>query len=410
MKYCILGYGARGRLYAELFKNHDNVNLVSVCEKQQDRLDLSKSQNNLPDSALFLNENDFFANGKLADICLITTQDKDHKNHALKALNTGYDLLLEKPIATTEEDCMEILHTAQKLKKHVFVCHVLRYAPFFSTIKRELLSGKYGAISTINLTENVGYWHYAHSYVRGNWRNSEASSPMIIAKSCHDLDVLSWLADTKATSVSSYGSLNYFKEKNAPPNSGMRCLDCDAQTTCPYDAEQFYIKESFLEGDGGWAIHLNTHPTVDNLKTALNEGPYGRCVYKCDNNVVDHQIVNILFDGGITAHLTMTAFSKECYREIHVHCEKGEIIGNMLQNTLTCNIFGSEQKSIDLSITDNLLAGHGGGDALMIKDIVNFYNGNNASVYTSIEKSTQSHLIGFAAEKSRLNNGQVIKL
>jgi predicted dehydrogenase len=181
-------------------KNIADVQLVAVCEKQADCLAVAGKLPALPESSRFLSDAAFFAKGKLADICIVSTQDRDHRGHAIQAMQTGYDILLKKPIAATEADCREILQTAQKLRKRVFVCHVLRYSPFFSHIKRELDTGLYGDVSTINLTENVAYWHYANSYIRGNWRNSDIASPMIIAKCCHDLDILAWYVGQPADS------------------------------------------------------------------------------------------------------------------------------------------------------------------------------------------------------------------
>lgn len=411
MKFAVIGFGARGILYAESFLKHVNTEITAICDTSPERLKLAKKMYNLPDGNLFLSSEDFFSAGKLADLCVVSTQDRFHLTHSIAALNKDYDLLLEKPIATTEADCDTILKAAQKLKRKIFVCHVLRYAPFFRIIKTELDSGNYGKPATINLTENVAYWHQAHSYVRGNHSDTKKSSPMIIAKSCHDLDIIAWLVGTQCKAVSSMGSLGYYKRENAPEGSGERCLDCSVKTDCPYDAERFYIKERAEKGNFRWPVDvLATEPTIEKLYAALKNGPWGRCVYKCENDAVDRQIVNMEFINGITAHLTMTAFSKNCYRSIHVHCEKGEIYGNMNENTLYCNIFGLSSKNIDVAVLEDKLVGHGGGDDRFISDIVNNFNGKPSFGLTSIELSMMSHKIGFCAERSRLKGGEKINL
>lgn len=372
-------------------ERQESATVAAVCDINPERLELAKKELNLDDSQLFSNEADFFAAGKFGELCVVSSPDNCHKRHAQAAMSLGYDLHLEKPIACTKEDCIEIYDKAKELDRNVFVCHVLRYAPFFSDIKTELMTGKYGKISTINLTENVAYWHQAHSYVRGNWRNTKTSSPMIIAKCCHDIDILCWLVDASCTGVSSMGALNYFTKANAPQNSGERCVDCPAAGDCIYNAEKFYL-ELLRNGEKGWPINvLAAQPTEESIFEAVKNGPYGRCVYKCDNDAVDHQVVNLEFEGGITAHLTMTAFSQSGYREIHIHGEKGEIYGSLLDNRLHCNIYGKENKIINVNTKMNNDFGHGGGDYFLVKDIIDFYHSGGA-VLTSIDKAMASHI------------------
>lgn len=408
MEYVILGFGGRGNIYAQLFADA-GVKPAAVCDARRDRLDKAGRLYNLPEDKLFLSDADFFRKGKLANLCIVATQDSQHVGHALAALNTGYDLLLEKPIATVWDDCRAVYDCAKRLNRKVFICHVLRYSPFFRTIKNELDTGAYGKIAVINMTENVAYWHQAHSFVRGNWHTVKTAAPMIIAKCCHDLDIISWLTGARCKTVSSMGSLGFFTSANAPAGSSDRCLNCGARANCAYDAERFYITERFDKGMKWWPVDvLCEELTRENLIKALAEGPYGRCVFRCDNDVVDRQVVNMDFEGGAAAHLTMTAFSKECYREIRVHCENGEIFGNMIDNVLTCNIFGKDSKKIDVTAFEESNAGHGGGDALMIKDIAAAYGGKTAAELTSIESSVQSHAIGFAAEESRKSGGMLL--
>lgn len=406
MNVSIIGYGSRGTLYGGLFADNNGIEIAAVCDIRKEQLNLAQEALGLKDDKLFDSEQAFFAAGKQSDLLVVSTPDMLHARHALKALELGYDLLLEKPIAATLEDCEMIYRAAIKFNRKVFVCHVLRYAKFFATIAQELKSGVYGKLATINLTENVAYWHQAHSYVRGNWRNEATSSPMIIAKCCHDLDLLCWFAGSECKGVSSMGSLSFYTAANAPKGSADRCLNCAVKNECAYDAERYYLNVLDTKGFT-WPVNVLTpRDDRDKIMEALATGPYGRCVFKCDNDVVDHQVVNLEFEGGVTAHLTMTAFSETSSRHIHVHCEQGEIFGNMEDNRLTCNIFGKSSRMIDLSVKDNGF-GHGGGDFNLVKDIVAAYRGEPTSALTEIKHSIQSHFIGFAAEKSRHNGGKL---
>lgn len=402
MKAAIIGYGGRGRLYSGILKQKE-VEIVAICDCDKEKLALAKKELGVLDDVLFSSEEDFFSRGKIADVLFVCTQDELHFGHAIKGLQCGYDLMLEKPIACSMEQCKAIATMATALERNIFVCHVLRYAPFFTAIKKELDSGKFGKVMSLSMTENVSYWHQAHSYVRGNWNNDNYATPMIIAKCCHDLDLISWYMNDTCEKVSSFGDLSIFKKERAPKNSAEYCLDCSLKDTCPYSAEKIYIKDRAEKGILTWPCDIVINePTVEKLYTALKTSKYGRCVYKCDNNVVDHQVVNMQFKNGGTAQLTMTAFSQECFREIRLHCENGDIAGNMIDNILTCNIFGGDSYTVDTTIDTDTAYGHGGGDLGMIETLLAFYNGE-ATLNTTINESMQSHYIGFAAEKSRKN-------
>ena len=408
MKYVIIGYGSRGDFYDGLFRKIENTRLAAVCDGRQSRLDLCKKHHENEDVKYYSNDEEFFKAGKLGDLCVVSTLDEMHVRHALAALNCGYDLLLEKPIACNEEDCAKIYETATALKRKVTVCHVLRYAPFFSLIKSELETGNYGKIQTITLTENVGWWHQAHSYVRGNWHNTKKTSPMIIAKCCHDLDLLNWFMNDECVSVSSMGSLDYFTRKNAPENSGDNCYDCPAAKDCLYNCEFIYWDLQLKKGNTGWPVDVilfNREPTHENLTAALKASPYCKCVFKNDNDAVDHQVVNVLYENGATAQLTMTAFSEKGGRDIYLHCEKGEIYGQMSENTIHCTLFRKSSKVIDVNKEADNNFGHGGGDIRMIQNIVDGYENKIVAEVTPLAQSMSSHMLGFAAERSRLNGG-----
>lgn len=409
MKYAVIGFGCRGTTYTGYLKEDKRALLTAVCDKKQIRLDLAQREYGVAPENCYLSDKEFFSKGKLADLLIVSTQDKDHYGHAIEGLKLGYDLLLEKPISDTLERCFEIYSLAKKLNRRVYVCHVLRYAPFFQYIKEQLDTGKYGKLSTINLTENVAFWHQAHSYVRGNWGVVEESTPMLLAKCCHDLDIISWFfGNQKVNGVTSFGSLNYFKRENAPENSADYCFECAARDDCPYDCVKFYSNNSWWLYGNNWCKKDATKEEVS--KALENKNcPYARCVYKCNNTAVDHQVVNINYENGATAHLTMTAFAQDCYREIHVHCEKGEIFGNMRDNKLTCNIFGKSSEVVDVDKLGDKNYGHGGGDARLARDILDVYDGKEGKELTQIKNSLISHSIGYAAEKSRLNGGKVQK-
>lgn len=410
MKIAIIGYGGRGRLYSDILKNNKDAEICAICDCDEEKLSLAKKELGVCDSVLFASEEKFFLQEKLADILFVCTQDELHFGHAIKGLEKGYDLLLEKPIACSMEECKAIEAKAKALNRNIFVCHVLRYTPFYMEIKKQLDSGKFGKVISLSTTENVAYWHQAHSYVRGNWSNDNHATPMIIAKCCHDLDLISWFMDEACESVSSFGSLSVFKKENAPKESAEYCLQCPLKATCQYSAEKVYITDRAKKGKLGWPCDIIVNePTVEKLYDVLQTSKYGKCVYKCDNNVVDHQVVNMQFKNGSTAQLTMTAFSEECFREIRLHCENGDIAGNMLDNVLTCNIFGKESYKVDVNIESDTDYGHGGGDFGMMQTLIDFYKGES-KLTTTIAESMQSHYIGFAAEQSRKEGGKPVTL
>lgn len=402
--FAVIGMGARGRKYTRLLLERGAV-LTAVCDCDPVIRDFSLRTYGLKEDALYSDYQSFFAAGKLADMLIISTTDAEHVKSALPALDTGYDLLLEKPIATSLDDCEAIYDRAKKRGRRVFICHVLRYSPFFYAIKDELDSGKYGDIVNIEHTENVGWWHQAHSFVRGNWRNEKESTFMLLAKCCHDLDIIAYLSGKKCNAVSSMGGLSYFKKSRAPEGSADFCFECKVKN-CPYNALEWYpanpcwVKLPELPQDGresfirGW------------LSDKSN--PYARCVFNCDNDVVDHQVVNMQFDDGATATLTMTAFTDKFYRRTHIFCTGGEIYGDMLEKKLTCTVFGGETRTIGLS--ESYSDAHGGGDEGLINDVVRIMNGGKGEGRTNIEASLISHRIAFAAEKSRRNGGAAVKL
>ncbi len=413
VKVAILGLGSRGATtYGDYLITLNDVKISAICDIDKDKLNFYQNKYHVEKKDCFLNSEDFFKAGKLADILIIATMDQDHYSQAMKALDLKYHLLLEKPIALNLKQCLDIENKALKNNLYVVVCHVLRYSLFYKKIKEIVNSKILGDIININTTENVGYWHQAHSFVRGNWNNSNKTSPMILQKCCHDFDILNWIIDKKPLNVSSFGSLSLFKKENAPKDSSNYCYDCKIQNNCPYNAVKYYVDSIKNDKDLGWPYDVVVlNPTKDKVLAAIKNGPYGRCVYKCDNNVVDHQIVNIQYEDNITATHTMCAFSKDCYRDIKIFATRGDLIANTLNNTIIYHTFvDNKEFVIDVSKLTNDLSGHMGGDKLMINELLKLINKETSQLDSSIEKSVLSHVIAFAAEKSRINKGVVINL
>lgn len=406
MTIAVIGYGDRGFGYAHYFREN-GATVNAVCDTNEKKLKQAAEKFGLSGDRIFMDEDDFFAAGRLADLLIISTLDQLHYRQVLKAIEVGYDILLEKPIASTLEECKSIANAAKKHNSKVYLCYVLRYTPFFMKVKELIDSGVIGKVATINLTEGVGYWHQAHSYVRGNWRNSNESSPMIIAKCSHDMDMLYWLIDAEPAAVSSMGSLIFFNSNNAPEGAAKYCCDCKLSDTCPYNNFKFYSENP------NWLLKLgycdgSSDKEVIRKCLADKNNPYSRCVFHCDNNVVDHQITNIEFKNGVTAHLTMTAFAAEESRRIRVHGTYGEIYGSFIENKVYCDVYGKEKKVFDI---EQIKGGnHGGGDVMMIRGIIDAYKEGRVIDKNGIEGAMCSHYLGFAAEESRLKGGEKIIL
>lgn len=418
VRIAIAGVGSRGKnAYGlELLNMKDRAKVVAVADIDPERLALAGDAHGVPDEMRFPSAEAMLAMPRLADAMLVCTQDRQHVPHAVAALKKGYDVMMEKPISPKLEDLQEITKVARENGRRVVVCHVLRYTPFFQTIKKTIDSGVLGEIVSIQALENVRYWHQAHSFVRGNWRREEDTSPMILAKCCHDLDYLVWLCGRKCERVSSYGSLMYFKESNAPEGAALRCTQgCKAKDGCPYDAEKIYLTNKdtgILCGNVEWPIDvLAENPTEEKIRHAIETGPYGRCVFHCDNDVVDHQIVNMQMEGGASLSLTMSAFTSIGGRTIKVMGTLGDLWGDMHENRIRIGIFGKEPQIIDLGREEKDFAGHGGGDRLLMEQFVDLLQGKEPDgTVTTLETSVESHLVALAAEKSRLENGESIEI
>lgn len=414
LKFGIVGFGSRGRMFADLIMQDTNAQLVAVADVAKSALVVAKEKYGIPADRCFGSADGFFEQGKICDAVFICTQDAEHYGMVIKALNLGYDVCLEKPAAVTEEQCVSIRDTANRLGRKIMLTHVLRYSPFYQYLRKLIVDKTIGEAVTINQTENIAYWHFALSYVRGPWRNMEESSPTIIAKCCHDLDIIRWLMGKHCVSVSSYGGLYYYNPTHAPEGSAEYCVDCrkDVKEKCVYNAYKIYPERMKHSVVGGTAAlkDRDIYAVLDNKESSIS-----KCVFRSDNDAVDHQVVNMSFENGATAHLTMTAFSDRCYRFIKVHGTEGEVYGDLEDGILYVTLYGREPQKIDVSKEKvfnadgiDLSGGHGGGDYYLYRDFVNYITVNDKSeTRTTIDDSIESHIMGFKAEESRLQNGKV---
>ncbi len=414
--FAVCGLGVRGmEAYASFQARHpEKMKITAGADPDARRRAALQAQYGVPAERCFETDKELLAQPKLADVMIIATQDRQHVSAALAALEKGYHLVLEKPISPSLEECLALRKKAHEAKRVVVVCHVLRYTEFYGTLFRLLREGAVGRVESLDAIENIAYWHFAHSYVRGNWRRAAEASPMVLAKSCHDMDIIRWLMDAPCESVSSYGSLDWFRPENAPQGSADRCLDCARQKDCPYDAEKIYImneKSGIRSGCREWPCSvLANDPTEEKLYGALRTGPYGRCVYRCDNDVADHQVVAMRFAGGATATFTVCAFTAKCYRSIKIMGAMGEIEGDMDANVLYVRRFGQPEEPIDLGTIPDRFAGHGGGDARMMDYVCELIAAGGAEGLTSVDASVESHVMALAAEYSRTHGGAPVTL
>lgn len=408
----VLGYGMRGSTYAKYaIDNPEQLEIVAVAEPVDNKRVNAQKLHNIPDEKAFHDWKEVAALPKLADFAIISMQDNMHYEPALACIEKGYNLLLEKPMAPTARECKEIAEAAEKKGVKVIVCHVLRFTSFFRAIKDIIDSGDIGEVMSIVHMENVGNIHQSHSFVRGNWRNTEESAPMILAKSCHDTDILQWLIGKKCEKVHSFGKLTYFNSNNRPEGAPDYCIEgCPMADECIYNAVKLYYDDK----ENMWFRTVATDkvdPTDEDVLEAIKHGPYGRCVFACDNDVVDHQILNMEFEGGATVSFSMNAFN-EGGRFIRIFGTMGEVEASIDNGVIKVFDFKTRKWSeIDVSNTGNSITeGHGGGDTGIMIDLVKYFGDEEPSKsICSINTSFMNHLIAFAAEESRLG-GKVVNL
>ena len=420
----IAGLGSRGLdTYARcLEKYEDRAELVAIADIKPDRVAVAAERYHIPAEMCFDSVESLLKQPKLADVLFICTPDDVHYRPAMDALNLGYHLLLEKPAARTVKECRDIAELAERKGLYVVVCHVLRYTVFYQTIRDLLKAGRIGDVMTVEAIERVAYWHQAHSFVRGNWHVSAQTTPMILAKCCHDMDMLLWLTGKECERVSSFGHLTHFTAENAPEGAAERCTDgCPHADTCPYNAEKYYLGMYEKNGDS-WPVNVVApEPTREKVLAALRAGEnsygcdYGRCVYRMNNDVVDHQVVLLQLADEVTVSFTMTAFTATGGRCIRLMGTKGEIYADMEYNTIRVQEYGQvgakPAEEIDVRKLTSDFSGHGGGDVRMVSDVLDLLEGRGMSeALTTISRSVESHYACLAAEESRLCGGRMIIL
>jgi predicted dehydrogenase len=394
-----LGAGDRGNIYGNYALAYpDQLDIVGVAEPMNIRNERYAAAHNIKDKYRFDTWEDVFERPKFADAIIITTPDVLHYGPCMKALEMGYDVLLEKPIAPTEKECKDILQLAQKTNRIVAVCHVLRYAPYFQKLHSLIQDGAIGKLVSLQHFEPIQHVHMSHSYVRGNWHDSKATTPIILAKSCHDLDIMRWLVDSPCEQINAFGDLTWFKMENAPEGSTERCIDgCAVEKQCPYSAKRIYYDKQT------WLHHFDLPENPDLHPEAIMEylrtSNYGRCVYRMENDQPDHYTMNLKFKNGVTASFNMEAFTSYHGRRTRVMGSMGDIVGDMESFTYTDFLTGKQQRWSHSSDS------HGGGDWRLVSDFLAAVDSRDPNMLTStIDASVESHLMGFEAEKSRLNS------
>ncbi|MBE6916682.1 MAG: Gfo/Idh/MocA family oxidoreductase [Ruminococcaceae bacterium] len=408
----IIGAGSRGRSISRHMKDlPEQYEVVAVAEPIDNRRNALKEKFNIPDERCFTDWKPLLALGKIADVAVIATMDKDHFEPAMAAISQHYDILLEKPVSPDPIECEKIACAAEKEGVKILICHVLRYTPFYGTVKKLITDGVIGDVISVNHEENVGNEHQSHSFVRGNWGNEGRASFMLLQKSCHDIDILQWLVGKKCKKVQSFGSLRYFRRENAPEGAPERCIDgCPHGESCPYNTEKLYIQRGH-----GWfrdAAAKKVAPTDEEVMEALRTTQYGKCVFKCDNDVVDHQTVNMLFEDDVTVNFTMCAFNKGG-RYTHIMGTKGELWAALNDEEKPIRVYNfetREETEYPYTGKEGLVDGHAGGDMGMVVALYELLNGTyKGNALSDIRTSVNNHHIVFAAEQAR-KTGAIIDM
>ena len=407
MKFVLIGAGQRGMVYAR-YAHQKGHEIAAVAESDPVRRGIAAAEFSIPAERQFTDGAALLSRERMGEAAIIATMDRDHYNEAIPAMEKGYHLLLEKPISPFPEETLAIEKAAERTGRHITVCHVLRYSPFFREIRKVIDDGKIGRVITIQHNENIGNWHIAHSFVRGNWRRSDLSSPLIMQKSCHDMDLLVWLTGSKCSSVASFGDLAYFRKENAPEGAAERCCDCPLKESCRFSAYRNYLPLA-----GNWpAAVLTDDQSEEGLREAIRTGPYGRCVYHCDNNVCDHQVTILKFENGVTATFNLSGFTNLMTRTMKIMGEDGEIRASEAENVIEVTRFAGnsmEKNESEIIRPEQSTSGHNGGDSGIVDDFLSMMEGRDSVSATEIHESVESHLMACAAEEARIT-GRVVRL
>ena len=417
----IVGAGHRAMKYGQLSKIYPNrFQVVGVADPNPIRREKAAAEFGFGPEMMFRNAEELAARGKIADAVINGTRDIDHVPTSIPLLEAGYDILLEKPFAVTEAEIHRLSDAVGRTGRLVMVCHVLRYAPFYREIKKRILNGEIGEVVSLQTAEHVSYHHVANCFIRGKWRRSDVcKSSMLMAKCCHDLDLLTWfMSGVSPVRVASFGGRHFFRREKAPANAGEYCLlDCPLEKTCLYSNRQINLNHPKRWGAYVWTgLEHIKEPTMEEYEAELKrkDNPYARCVWKMDNNVVDRQAVMVEFaNGAVATHNMIGGTSRPC-RKIHIVGTSGEIEGVMDDNRFVIRKIdprpGCEYSQEEITLNDSgdttgAFGGHGGGDLLLAEDFVSMLEGHRPSIScTSLADSIAGHMIAFMADRAMAEN------
>lgn len=402
----VAGAGLRGATYAGRARTTGAAKVVAVAEPDPVRRARFAAEHGIPPERVFTDWRELAAAGRLADGVIIATQDTEHAEPSVCFAGLGYHILLEKPMATSEADCTRIIEAIERSGSMLAVCHVLRYTPYTREIRKLIGTGRIGDPISVQHLEPVGWWHHAHSYVRGNWRRADESGPMLLTKSCHDIDWLTYVMGEIPVRVSSFGRLSHFRPEHRPEGATDRCLTCPVEPDCPYSAKRLYLPAA---GDAeSWPLAAVTNdPTEAGVLAALRDGPYGRCVYACDNDVVDHQVVNLEFPSGATGSFTMTAFTPFAQRQTRIFGSRGSLEGDGRRITVHDFVTGGLE-TVDVGDPSEEGGRHtDADDALADAFIAAVATGDPGRLSSDAYESLAGHRVVWAAEQAR-STGTVV--
>ena len=413
LRLACIGCGARAQTYMQLASRQpDRFQIVAGADPVPERVEKIRHFSANPQFQGFPSAEAILAAGRLADVMIVATQDNFHFEHCRGALQLGYDVLLEKPISTRLEQVLEIGRLADQAQRRVMVCFVLRFAAFYRKVKEIIQSGALGEIVSLQANEGVMPWHQAHSFVRGHWAVVGKSSPMILSKCCHDMDIIHWLVGRRCRRVASFGSLEFFRPERAPAGAPARCTDgCPVGDNCPYNALRYTtdMRNPWL----GMVYDRAQEATPEEITAWLRTSPWGRCVYRCDNDAVDRQVLALEFEGGVTGTFTMTAF--ENGRHIEVYGTRGVLKGGeTYRHHFGAHLIFFPHEGAPVRYTVQAEDGgyelHGGGDPGLVRALYEeMTKPRGAALEAGLDSTLHSHVMAFAAEQARLT-GRTVSL